>query len=62
METFFISPKKIKDKVLFETKKDQNISLLIDQYNLMESQILYFSVGESKVKSFLIHEEPTISL
>jgi len=62
MDNFYISSKKIKKSSLNDFKRDEGMILLLDQYDLMESHIVYFSAGESKIKNFLVSEEPIFSL
>jgi hypothetical protein len=35
---------------------------VLNEYSLMESHIIYFSVGESKIKVILIKKDPTFSV
>lgn len=34
---------------------------LLSEYNIMESQVIYFSAGEGRIKEILIKKEPTFS-
>lgn len=41
---------------------DEEISLFAEENNLLESEIIYFSAGESKIKEILIKHEPSVSV
>ncbi|HRX15118.1 MAG: hypothetical protein JXK07_06665 [Spirochaetes bacterium] len=41
---------------------DEEIALFAEKHNLLESEIIYFSAGESKIKEVLIKHEPSLSV
>ena len=47
---------------LFETGRDEEFRSLMNEYKLMESHVIYFSAGDSKIKEILIKKDPSYSL
>ncbi|OHD66708.1 MAG: hypothetical protein A2176_11225 [Spirochaetes bacterium RBG_13_51_14] len=61
MKAIFIGNKKFREIDLLELRRDEDYVRLIDEYSLMESPIIYFSAGDSKIKEILIKKDPTFS-
>ena len=62
MKAIYIGNKKFREIELVDLRRDEDVIQLIDEYSLMESPILYFSAGESKIKEILIKKDPTFSV
>ena len=62
MKAIFISDKKFREIELLDLNRDDDFIRLIDEYSLMESPIVYFSAGDSKIKEILIKKDPTFSV
>lgn len=61
MKAIFIGNKKLREIDLLDPQLDEELFLMMNEFSLMESHIIYFSAGESKIKEILIKKEPTIS-
>jgi hypothetical protein len=61
MKAIFIGNKKFREIDLIDLKRDEDFFMLMDEYSLMESHVIYFSAGDSKIKEILIKKEPTFS-
>jgi hypothetical protein len=61
MKAIFIGNRKFREIDLLDLKRDEDYVRLIDEYSLMESPIIYFSAGDSKIKELLIKRDPTFS-
>lgn len=61
MKAIYIGNKKFREIDLLDLGRDEEFFKLIDEYSLMESPIIYFSAGESKIKEILIKKDPTFS-
>jgi hypothetical protein len=62
MKAIYIGNKKFREIDLLELRRDEDYIRLIDEYSLMESPIVYFSAGESKIKEILIKKDPSFSV
>ncbi|MDA3899167.1 MAG: hypothetical protein PF637_01470 [Spirochaetes bacterium] len=45
-----------------EISFDEEIAIFAEKHNYLESEIIYFSAGESKIKEILIKHEPSLSV
>jgi len=61
MKAIFIGNQKFREIDLLELRKEEDVILLMDEFALMESHVIYFSAGDSKIKEILIKKEPTYS-
>ncbi|HOW83087.1 MAG TPA: hypothetical protein PK573_11045 [Spirochaetota bacterium] len=61
MKAIFIGNKKFREIDLLELRKEEDVIMLMDEFVLMESHVIYFSAGDSKIKEILIKKEPTYS-
>lgn len=59
MKTVFIDPQRIKEIEIAEHLIDEDFFKLMSEYKILESHIVYFSAGESKIKEILVKKEPT---
>ena len=62
MKAIFIGNKKFREIDLLDLKKDEDVILLMDEFAIMESHVIYFSAGDSKIKEILIKKDPVYSL
>ena len=61
MKTIFIGTSKFGELELFDYKRDEHFTKIINEYSLMESHVIYFSAGDSKIKEIMIRKDPTFS-
>jgi hypothetical protein len=59
MKTVFISPQNIREMEIAEHLIDEDFLKLMSEYKILESHVVYFSAGESKIKEILVKKEPT---
>ena len=62
MKAIYIGNKKFREIDLLDMGRDEEFFKLIDEYSLMESPIIYFSAGDSKIKEILIKKDPSFSV
>lgn len=62
MKAIFIGNRKLREIDLLDPLLDEEIYVIMNEYSLMESHIIYFSAGESKIKEIMIQKEPTYSV
>ncbi len=62
MKAIFIGSKNIKEIDLFDHYKDEDFIMLMNEYSIMESNVVYFSAGDAKIKEIMICKEPTYSV
>ncbi|MBN1531698.1 MAG: hypothetical protein JXA20_03465 [Spirochaetes bacterium] len=46
---------------LMDLKRDEEFNRVITEYKILESHVIYFSAGDSKIKEILIKKDPTFS-
>jgi len=61
MKAIYIGNKKLREIDLLDPQLDEEFFAVMNEYSLMESHIIYFSAGESKIKEILIKKDPTYS-
>ncbi|MCL2155032.1 MAG: hypothetical protein FWH53_05145 [Leptospirales bacterium] len=62
MKAIYIGNKKLREIDIIDPKLDEEFFAFMNEYSLMESHIIYFSAGESKIKEILIKKDPTYSI
>ncbi|MCL1833100.1 MAG: hypothetical protein FWG49_01235 [Leptospirales bacterium] len=62
MKAIYVGNKKLRDMDLLDPQLDEEFFAVMNEYSLMESHIIYFSAGESKIKEILIKKDPTYSV
>ena len=62
MKTIFIGSQKLQNLDMLDFAIDEEFVQLLTEYTIMESNIIYFSAGDSKIKEILIQKEPTFSV
>lgn len=61
MSRYFNDTTKLKELELLEFIKEDAYFKVMDEYNIMESHIVYFSAGDAKIKEILIKKDPSYS-
>jgi hypothetical protein len=61
MKAIFISNSTLNEDLASLTRDDE-FFILMNEYDIMESPVLYFSAGDAKIKEILIKKEPTFSI
>jgi hypothetical protein len=46
----------------YDFNQDEAFNAVMDEYDLMESHVIYFSAGDSRIKEILLKKEPTYSV
>lgn len=62
MKAIFIGHKKFKEIDLLDQVNDDEFFILLNEYKVMESNVIYFSAGDAKIKDILICKNPTYSI
>ena len=62
MKAIFIGNRKLREIDLLDSCLDEEISLIMKEFSLMESHIIYFSAGDAKIKEIMIKKDPTWSV
>lgn len=61
MKALFVANNSLKEIDLIDMQRDEHFLRLMDNYDLMESHVLYFSAGDSRIKEIMIQKEPNYS-
>jgi hypothetical protein len=61
MKAIFIGKNKLREIDLMDLNIDDEYFKLLSEYKILESHVIYFSAGESKIKEILVRKEPTYS-
>ena len=62
MKAIFIGNNKFREIELIEPNRYEDYLRIMDEFRLMESPVIHFSAGDSKIKEVLIKKEPTYSV
>ena len=62
MKAIFIGNQKFKEIDLMDNVRDEDFVLLLSEYAVMESNVIYFSAGDAKIKDILICKDPSFSV
>jgi hypothetical protein len=62
MKAIFIDNRKLKKIDLLDPRFDEELSVIMTEFSVMESHIIYFSAGDAKIKEILIKKDPTWSI
>ncbi len=62
MKAIFIGNKKLREIDLLDPQLDEDLFVIMNEYSLMESHVIYFSAGDAKIKEIMIKKEPTYSV
>ena len=58
---FFIENKQPNDIELIEQTFEHEFIKLMNNYQILESHVVYFSAGDSKIKEILVKKDPSYS-
>ena len=61
MKAIFITNKKFRETDLLDPKLEKELFARINEFSILESHIVYFYAGDSKIKEILIKKEPIYS-
>jgi hypothetical protein len=59
---YYIERKMLNDLDLIEQNIDYEFLKLMNNYQILESHIIYFSAGDSKIKEILVKKDPSFSV
>jgi len=59
---YFIERKMLNEVELIEQNIDHEFLKLMNNYQILESHIIYFSAGDSKIKEILVKKDPSFSI
>ena len=62
MKAIFIEKNQLSEIDLIESSFKDEFLTLMSEYQILESHIVYFSAGDSKIKEILVKKEPSYSL
>jgi hypothetical protein len=62
MKAIFIGHKKLKEIDLMDQVNDEDFFILLNEFKIMESNVIYFSAGDAKIKDILICKDPSYSI
>lgn len=62
MKAIYIGNKKLREIDLLDPKLDEELFVVMNEYSLMESHIIYFSAGDAKIKEIMIKKDPSFSV
>jgi len=62
MKAIFIGNRKLREIDILDPRLDDELFVIMNEYALMESHVIYFSAGDAKIKEILIKKDPTWSV
>ncbi len=62
MKAIFINKARLREVDLLEYGLDDDFLKLMSEYKILESHIIYFSAGDSKIKEILVKKDPSFSV
>ncbi|MBN2403870.1 MAG: hypothetical protein JXN64_15955 [Spirochaetes bacterium] len=62
MKAIFVEKNQINENEVLETNFKEEFLTLMSEYRILESHIVYFSAGDSKIKEILVKKEPSYSV
>ena len=62
MKKIIIEKNKLDENDRMDRLSDEAIIMLLSEYSIMESPIIYFSTGNAEIKEVLIKKTPTFSV
>lgn len=61
MKTIIIEKSQLNDIDMLESNLEAEFIKLMNEYQILESHIVYFSAGDSKIKEILVKKDPSFS-
>jgi hypothetical protein len=62
MKAIFIEKKQLNKNEAIETNFKEEFLAQISEFRILESHIVYFSAGDSKIKEILVKKDPSYSV
>jgi hypothetical protein len=62
MKAIFIEKNQLNENDVIETNFKEEFLTLMSEFRILESHIVYFSAGDSKIKEILVKKEPSYSV
>ncbi|MBP7603454.1 MAG: hypothetical protein KBA15_05970 [Spirochaetes bacterium] len=62
MKALFIGQTRVREIDLLEHGFDEEFLKLMSEFKILESHVIYFSAGDSKIKEILVKKEPSYSV
>ena len=62
MKTIFIDKNQLNKIDLIENNLEDEFIKFMNEFQILESHIVYFSAGDSKIKEILVKKEPSYSI
>ncbi len=62
MKAIFIEKSRVNEIDLIDGNFDDEFLKLMGEFKILESHIIYFSAGDSKIKEILVKKEPSYSV
>lgn len=62
MKAIFIGENRMREIELVDFNFDNEFLKLMSEFKILESHIIYFSAGDSKIKEILVKKDPSYSL
>ncbi len=61
MKTIFIEKESTGDIYIVDRNHNEEFMRLVSEYKILESPVVYFSAGDSKIKEILVKKDPSFS-
>lgn len=62
MKALYIDNTKCREIDLLDIQRSEEFNKLLNEFSILESHVIYFSAGDSKIKEILIKKDPTFSV
>ncbi len=62
MKAIFIEKKHLNKNEVIETNFKEEFLTQMSEFRILESHVVYFSAGDSKIKEILVKKEPSYSV
>lgn len=62
MKAIFIEKNQLNENEVIETNFKEEFLMQMSEFRILESHIVYFSAGDSKIKEILVKKEPSYSV
>jgi Leu/Phe-tRNA-protein transferase len=62
MKAIFIEKSRVNEIDLIDCHFDNEFLKLMGEFKILESHIIYFSAGDSKIKEILVKKDPSYSV
>ncbi len=62
MKAIFIERNQLNEIDFIENNYEDELLSLMSEFQILESHIVYFSAGDSKIKEILVKKEPSYSV